>query len=230
MTKVGILLISTWKYNKFIQPTIYGIRKFLFRNSDTKIFLHTDSNEQYNVDKTIHIEHKPWPLITLFRYQLFNDFKECYKDVDYLLFLDIDIHIRLPINEDILHDFFVLEHWYYKNRKGTPDTNPKSTAYINPKKKFKYVAGGFVGGKTDRFLSASETMSKNIDQDYKNNIIALWHDESHLNRYVLDNRKSVTILDCCYMSYQTRFCDNPKIVPYNNDKKGFDKFENMIHK
>ena len=32
----------------------------------------------------------------------------------------------------------------------------------------------------------SEILQNNIDKDLENNIIALWHDESHINRYLVD--------------------------------------------
>ena len=32
-----------------------------------------------------------------------------------------------------------------------------------------------------------ESLSKNIDVDNDNGITAIWHDESHMNRYFIDN-------------------------------------------
>lgn len=228
---VGILLIATWKYNRFIEPLLADIEKYLFPHTSKKIFLHTDSKDSYNVDKIISIKHHPWPIITLNRFKLFSDHMSLY-DTDYLVYLDIDSQIISTVDTNILSDFFVVEHSCWKNTAGTPERNPKSTAYIPHGSNNTYVAGGFFGGSKKRFSTASTTMKNNIKQDLRNNIIALWHDESHLNRYVFDNQKNITILDHSYMysKFTNYKLDNPKILPYENADKGFNKFENMVHK
>lgn len=219
---IGILLISTWKYNKFIDDTIAGIRKYFFPNSIVKIFLHTDSTSDHDADVIIPIQHQPWPLITLKRYELFCCHQNKYN-VNYLIYLDIDSIILGEISESILHNFFVVQHWVFMGGRGTPETNPQSKAFVNANENISYVAGGLVGGEREYFLRASKTISNNIQQDLNNNIIAIWHDESHLNRYVIDN-PSTTIIDQSYMS-KHRSC-NPKIIPYYDWEKGFNKFEN----
>lgn len=226
---IGILLIATWKYKKFINSTIQGIRKYFFNNCNVKIFLHTDSSEHFNADQIVQIEHKPWPLITLFRFNNFLQNQEVY-DTDYLFYLDIDVKIQSHIDTDILSDFSVVQHWYYANNRGTPETNPKSKACIFNHENITYVAGGFYGGKKEYFLKASKIMNQNINEDYDNNIIALWHDESHLNRFVIDYRKDILILPPKYLSCVTHSCRYPKIVPFRNEEKGFNKFEKSVHR
>lgn len=237
-TKIGILLIATWKYQKFIANTISGIRKYFFKNSDVKIFLHTDKSYladnlndlfllKYNndPDKLFYIEHKPWPYITLFRFDTFLTFESEY-DVDYLFYLDIDVLIRSDITEKILSNFCVVKHWGYTNNRGTPETNQQSTAYIAPFEPITYVAGGFFGGKKNFFMKAAQTINNNIQKDLQNDIIAIWHDESHLNRFVVDNYDLISILDHCYLS-SIKNCSDSKIIPYNNKTKGFNKFKNI---
>lgn len=223
---VGILLISTWKYNKFIDPLIKNIKQYFFRNSNIKIYLHTDSDDNHCSDKIIKIKHKPWPLITLNRFKLFCENMEIYE-TDYLVYLDMDVNIIDFVDEKILSDFFVTEHSDLKGTKGTPENNPKSTAFIDISNIKTYVTGSFFGGKKENFMRAAKIMKNNIDIDLKNNIIALWHDESHLNRYIIDH-PDVTIIDHSYMS-KKQSC-NPKMMPYYDWEKGFNKFENMIHK
>jgi histo-blood group ABO system transferase len=36
-------------------------------------------------------------------------------------------------------------------------------------------------------------ISENIDIDYSRNIIAVWHDESHMNRYFIDNKPTLIL-------------------------------------
>jgi hypothetical protein len=39
------------------------------------------------------------------------------------------------------------------------------------------------------------TMKNNIDIDMKNGVIAVWHDESHLNKFIVDHRTESAILN-----------------------------------
>lgn len=225
---IGILLISTWKYNKYIDQTISGIRRYFFPNSNVKIYLHTDSDHHHDADVVIKIKHQPWPLITLNRFNLFQEYKETYS-TDYLIYLDIDSDVVGTVNEDILCDFFATEHSGLKGTKGTPENNPKSSAYIAPNKSIIYVCGGFYGGKKENFLNATKIMRDNVQKDLDNNIVALWHDESHLNRYVFDNKDKIKIIDHSYMYFITHSkfpTNNPKIIPCD---KNFNKFEKNIN-
>ena len=47
--------------------------------------------------------------------------------------------------------------------------------------------GGFVGGRRDLFLELAETIAATIDRDEEAGLVALWHDESHLNRALIDS-------------------------------------------
>ena len=46
-----------------------------------------------------------------------------------------------------------------------------------------YVCGGINGGERDAYLKFCHTLQKRIRQDKDRGIIALWHDESHINWY-----------------------------------------------
>lgn len=226
---IGILLISTWKYNKFIDPLVSDIKKYLFSKSKVKIYLHTDSTLPHNVDNILYIEHRPWPMITLNRFDTFYSFRETYN-TDYLFYIDIDTRIVDYIDEDILSDFVVVKHYKY-NGRGTPETNPRSLAFIDPKDNSVYVAGGFFGGSKERFINVSKELSNNINTDLNNNIIAKWHDESHLNRYYNDKQDSIKILppEYLYLPSNTKYkFSDPKIIPYSDKDKGFNKFEGKL--
>lgn len=72
------------------------------------------------------------------------------------------------------------------------EPNPESAAYI-PLPEF-YFAGGFQGGRTKPFIKAMKTMERAIDEDLRKlNYTARWNDESHWNRYLLDNPPSVVL-------------------------------------
>lgn len=77
------------------------------------------------------------------------------------------------------------EHPGYVGERGTPETNPKSTAFVPYVRT--YFCGGFNGGSVKAFLATAQLIRMRIEIDKQNGITAVWHDESHLNRYLFDN-------------------------------------------
>jgi histo-blood group ABO system transferase len=78
-----------------------------------------------------------------------------------------------------------------------------------------YFAGGFNGGKTEKFIEMSEVIAGRVNKDMENGIIAVWHDESHMNRYLIDNPPT-TILNPSYCFAEefigTEYPFDPKII------------------
>lgn len=118
-------------------------------------------------------------------------------DYDYLYYCDADSLIIDYIGNEILGERVATQHIGFTGVRGTPENRPQSLAYIDPREPMQYFAGGFNGGTSAQFLKMSETLSKNIDIDLANGVIARWHDESHMNRYFVDNPPTV-ILDPGY--------------------------------
>lgn len=203
MNNIGLLIIATKKYNKFLGNLIASADKFFLKNHLVTYFVFTDDIKQdisskRNIQK-IEIKHKEWPFMTLKRYEIFYSNKDALNHMDYLYYLDVDSLFVDDVSDEILSDFVVTEHHGFWKLRGTPEDNEKSTACIKHNEKIHYVCGGFNGGKKDNFLKMSEILSNNINLDLKNNIIAKWHDESHLNRYAVDNKPTLRLSpDYCY--------------------------------
>lgn len=100
-----------------------------------------------------------------------------------------------------LYDMVGTEHCcWVKKEHFTYETNPLSKACINDGDGNTYFFGGFWGGKREKILEMCKINYDNIEEDLKNNIIAIWHDESHINRYFYDNPPEIT-LSCHYMIF-----------------------------
>lgn len=155
----------------------------------------------------IPMDSMEWPLPTLFRYALFLQQEEKLKEYDYIFYCDIDMRFVGVVGDEILGDLTAAQHPMYAVRKQyVPpyEPNKESTAFIprpgmviddggKPRFMPMYYAGGFQGGKTDKFIEAMKVMKKNIDKDFTKNYIAIWNDESHWNKYLFDNPPSITL-------------------------------------
>ena len=96
------------------------------------------------------------------------------------------------------------------------DRNPKSLAYVPfDQKTVSYYAGGFNGGKTESFMEMAEVIANNVNKDLEKGVVALWHDESHMNRYLIDNPPALQLTPTyCYAEefYGTDYPYEPKII------------------
>jgi len=198
--KIGLLIIATNKYTQFLQPLIESADNFFLRGFDITYFVFT--NQEINISSArnivkINVEHKEWPWMTLGRYKIFSNNSEKLSEMDYLFYCDADMRFVNHVGQEILSERVVTQHPGFLGGRGTPETNPISTACIYPHEKLQYFAGGFNGGDKSEYLKMSKTISQNIDKDLEKNFIAIWHDESHINRYMIDNPPT-KILDPSY--------------------------------
>ena len=190
MKKIGLILIATNKYKVFVQPLIESARSFFLKNHEVTYFLFTDTDEFNEMGDDVivnKIEHLPWPFITLYRYKTFLKHKDILKTQDYLFYCDIDMRFVDYVGDEILGNLVATIHPGFNGGRGTPETRTQSTAFISDNVPLVYYAGGFNGGSSYEFLKMSEHIDTNIDIDYKNGIIAIWHDESHLNKFLTEN-------------------------------------------
>mgnify|MGYP001498302123 CR=1 FL=1 len=195
MNEIGLLIIATNKYKEFVEPLIKSADKFfmkkkLFSQNKVSYFIFTEESLKIDSPRDIHYiptSHEPWPWMTLGRYKIFNEHSEKLSAMSYLYYTDVDMRFAGHVDEEILSDRVATIHPGFLGGKGTPEMNPNSLACVFPNEAMTYFAGGFNGGTSNEYLKMCKTLSANIDKDYKNDIIAVWHDESHMNRYFIDN-------------------------------------------
>ena len=57
------------------------------------------------------------------------------------------------------------------------------------------MQGYLWGGRSGPVLELLETLSARINDDLARGVIAIWHDESHLNKFFIEHKASVNTLD-----------------------------------
>jgi histo-blood group ABO system transferase len=186
---IGLIVIATNKYIEFVPQLVASVEKNFLNNHDVEIFLFTNQKFEGNVT-VIPTEHRSWPWMTLGRYHLIQTLKD-YPKKDYYFYIDADMLVIDTVGEEIFGNRVAAVHGKFKKKPGNFDRNPLSLAYVPPEITNPYFCGGFQGG--SNYLNDAENLAKSIDADYNNGIIALWHDESHWNRYCLDNPPDVIL-------------------------------------
>ena len=207
--KIGLLIIATNKYAQFVEPLISTADKYFLPNEEVTYFIFTNQNIDIKTERKyikVETEHSEWPWMTLGRYKIFSNSSEILKEMDYLYYCDADMRFENLVGQEILSDLVVTQHHGYYMMRGTPETDLRSLACVRAYEEMQYFAGGFNGGTSESYLKMAKQLSENIDIDYSNGIIAVWHDESHLNRYVIDN-KPTKVLDPGYCFFENNMYD-----------------------
>jgi hypothetical protein len=204
--QIGILYICTGKYSIFWKSFYESSEKYFLATHQKKYFVFTDAKiidyqENANV-VLVFQENLGWPANTLMRFHMFKKQEALLQEMDFLFFCNANLLFVDSVGDEILpfaEDLAALQHpscWNKPREEFPYETNPMSSANIPADKGKYYVMGAFNGGKTESFLKMSEELSKKIDEDLKNDLIAVWHDESHLNKYIID--KNIRILNPSY--------------------------------
>ncbi len=194
--QIGILYIATGKYVFFWDAFFNSAEKNFLLNHEKKYFVFTDQPEYFSAYGSsvvaITVPHLPWPYPTLYRFKFFLLAVDHLKNCDYLYFFNSNMVFLDKVGEEILpknnQKLVGINHpGYFRNgNKQFPyERNPLSTAYIKMGDGDVYCMGALIGGCANDFMEMTEKINKNIEEDEKSGIIALWHDESHLNKYML---------------------------------------------
>lgn len=198
--KIAILYIATGRYIRFWNEFYSAMEKYFLPNHEKTYFLFTDDTTLKLPENVIRIPQKqlPWPHIVLSKYHFINNIKDKLKSFDYIYLLNANLIPRRPIDETVLPTpdqglMFAIHPGFFNARN--PDTfpyerNPKSTAAVPAGQGRYYVMGAFTGGTSQAFLKMAETLVDETDQDTRNGIVAKWHDESHLNKYLIQRQNA----------------------------------------
>lgn len=158
--------------------------------------------------KLFPTESVDWPYPTLLRYNLFLQQEEKLKDYDYVFYCDIDMQFVNIVGDEIISEgITAAQHPMYAVKKELwppYEPNENSASYIkrpgriiddSGKARFMplYFAGGFQGGKSDKFIGAMKECKTIIEKDMNKAYIPIWNDESAWNKYLSENPPEIVL-------------------------------------
>jgi hypothetical protein len=181
VNSTALVLIATGEaYRQHAQKLIISAKTF-FVPHDVVMF--TDNPSEFDVAYLYRRGSLGYPRATLTRYHAICGARDVLSKYEYIFYSDADMMFVAPVGIEIFSNgITATEHPGYVGSIGTPETNPQSAAFCAKLKT--YFCGGFNGGTSAAFLQMAETLSKAVDQDDAKGILAVWHDESHLNRFL----------------------------------------------
>jgi len=202
--KIGIIFVGTSKYANFFEGFKKAVDQYFLNDCEKHFFVFTDQpeNQLFNLDdvKVTEIEHHGWPWVTLHRFKYMNMVSNDLSAMDYVFFIDADLWPCSDITtEDIINHgkpLIGVQHPGFLGKVGTFELDTRSTANIfDGKYPLEiYRQGCFWGGKSQHIIDMINELERNVDIDSSNDVTAVWHDESHMNKYFVKNNDLVYTL------------------------------------
>jgi histo-blood group ABO system transferase len=199
----GLVCIATGRYVRLVGDLVRacsrsGIVDRLFCLTDDPASLQRRASRGGRVE----VLYLPWgglawPLPTLWRYHAIDLYADLLgASVSHLLYCDVDMRPLGPCDELFGDRLVAVAHpgYWSANPETFPyERDPRSAAFLRGRPGHRYVAGGVQGGPAGPYLSAVAELRRRIQRDHLRGVSAVWHDESHWNRYVADHGHQLTV-------------------------------------
>lgn len=206
--KVAILYVCTGKYIRFWEEFYNSAEEHFLPGVQKHYFVFTDQDfpESTSPHVTkVHQENLGWPDNTLRRFHMFLKVESELETHDYLYFFNANCRFKKDVGSEFLPErddqLLVVRHPGHIERPINEmpyERNPRSRASIPYGKGEYYVCGGVNGGTSKTFLAFARHARAAIDADFHDGIVAEWHDESHINRYITEHPFSLRPASYCY--------------------------------
>ncbi|XP_078231578.1 N-acetyllactosaminide alpha-1,3-galactosyltransferase-like isoform X1 [Callithrix jacchus] len=195
---VGLTVFAVGRYLEFYLPGfLLSADKFFMVGQKVIIYVMVDNFSKMpwihlgplRTFKVFEIKReRRWQDISMMRMKTISELivNHIQYEVDFLFCMDVDQTFRKKYGLETLGESVAQLHtyWYQVNPNLVPyERSQFSEAYIPMNKGDFYYHAAVFGGTPLQVLDIARECSKGIINDKKNNIEAVWHDESHLNKY-----------------------------------------------
>jgi hypothetical protein len=226
---LGVLTIATNVYIEYWEEMVLSLEEHLIEGQKCVAHVFTEQLERASrfakrlnkVSVQVHeIPAYKWPDATIRRYEVFTKYADQIEQ-DVLMHLDADMLILENIFEDVFEfatesDVVLIAHPGFWNRKipfrlriaafirskplnGSWETNPRSQAFVHLNHRKPYACGGIWFGKKNAIFSLMSQLAEAVEIDRDNSVMAVWHDESHLNHWASKNEFLMLSPEYCFV-------------------------------
>ena len=103
--KILILTIATNKYIQFVERLYDNIEEKFLNGHEIQGLLFTEHDVETSDNiKVSQIDHEPWPMPTLKRYNYSIKEKDFISQFDYCYYFDVDMGIVSEVGDEVLSD------------------------------------------------------------------------------------------------------------------------------
>lgn len=195
--KIAIIYICTGKYDIFWNTFYETAEKFFYPAHEKDYFIFTDSKKLLTLkDSRIHAYYQTksgWPYDTLLRFNWICTVQDRLNDYDYCYYVNANSKLLKTLDENVVpfptkDQGMVLwvhtkSYEDYTGETFHPERNPISTACIPEGTPCRAYGGGFWGGTSEAVIKMSRELRDRTAIDLSNDFIAIWHDQSHVEKY-----------------------------------------------
>jgi hypothetical protein len=96
--------------------------------------------------------------------------------------------------------------------RGIWEIDSQSSAFVARRKRNNYVCGGTWMGWRTPFLELVAELELNVERDAIHGVMAIWHDESHLNQWAANNEHSILDPRFCYDPSYKQLASIPEVI------------------
>lgn len=197
--KIAILYICTGKYHVFFKDFYKSCEKFFIPETDKTYIVFSDHKELEEFPKVhfVYKECEGFPKDSLYRFRTFLTVEKELQNYDYVFFFNSNMKFVAQVDDGVLpraEDGYLccLDADYdkvYPHPSFYPyERRKQSKAYVpRGRSSYRYYHAGVNGGRTNEYLDMCRALKVNIEQDNQNGIIAIYHDESHINKYFTEH-------------------------------------------
>lgn len=212
---ISIFIIATKNYVVYAKLLIESFIKFTDSALRVEFVLLTDARFDFFQEISLpdhltisvaSIESLGWPEATLFRFRLMSAHSHLARG-HRIAYIDADMVVSGPVflqdflsvidaqppNQMVLvrHPGYFSRTWLIRLVVKTPfgpwGSSPRSQAFVPFGDRETYVCGGFFWGERSSFFGMCDELAHAIDLDQSAGVRAKHNDESHLNKWFVEN-------------------------------------------